>query len=73
MESMYIFDKLIGLLGMGYSVEFERAKPGTMLVIVRDHYEVIYSTEYEYTDRTDDKELRDLLHHIACRLRLREL
>ena len=62
MESLYILDKLIAVIERGYTVKFSQAEPGVLLLEI-DGKEDSYAVEYKYTNRADDKELNDLMHH----------
>lgn len=72
MDNLYIFGKIIALVRKGYNIRFSSGKMGTLEAKAYRHGKLIYSVEYTYTTPADDGQLRDLLHHIALALALKE-
>lgn len=68
MENMYIYSKMIDLLKKGYSVKLMSKNLDLIQIRVYKGTKLVYTTEYYFEEKANDKELRDALHHIACYL-----
>lgn len=73
MDNMFIFDKLVALIDKGIALRIFTKEPGKIMISAYKHRELIYSTEYTYDNRSNDQELRDLLHHIIYEIITRGL
>ena len=68
MENLYIFAKIVSLTRRGYSLRFSSEKKGILEAKVYKGRRMVYAVEYTFDNAADDKELRDLLHHISLTL-----